>query len=439
MIRHRGFLVMTRSGLAGNRLYQTGLKGNPDWASRPDFAHIQRLEVRVALLPLLLGDLSAAPDPASSDQTKPDALDRPFPLDWLAAIDAELELDVGHVMDSPVPVRNATATAKLSGGELALSPWRATLAETPAAGALRVVRVEDAAEIRFTARTQRLDLGHVLGQLEGGGQIRGNVEELTLAVSGRGPTARALLQDADLSLKARKARITSGDDTPEKPWTLDIAAAEIGARAAQPTTISAAGEYRGIPLELSAETMTLEALASETESWPLSLEARSSQAKLVAEGGISRRTGSTTLELQATLKGDRIASLNSLLGVSLPDAGPYGVSAASMVGVIALAGVVVRNSLLLIDFARDYQGQGYQVCAAVREAGAVRLRPIALTTVTILFGVSPMVPDPVFGGLAISLIFGSLSSALFAVLVVPLLYRHWAQRQTEALRNPLAP
>jgi multidrug efflux pump subunit AcrB len=114
-------------------------------------------------------------------------------------------------------------------------------------------------------------------------------------------------------------------------------------------------------------------------------------------------------------------------------------SAASMVGVIALAGVVVRNSLLLIDFARDYQGQGYQMCAAVREAGAVRLRPIALTTVTILFGVSPMVPDPVFGGLAISLIFGSLSSALFAVLVVPLLYRHWAQRQTEALRNPLAP
>jgi len=108
-------------------------------------------------------------------------------------------------------------------------------------------------------------------------------------------------------------------------------------------------------------------------------------------------------------------------------------SAASMVGVIALAGVVVRNSLLLIDFARDYQGHGYEVCAAVREAGAVRLRPIALTTAAIVLGTAIMVPDPVFGGLAISLIFGSLSSALFAVLVVPLLYRHWAERQTKAL------
>ena len=98
-------------------------------------------------------------------------------------------------------------------------------------------------------------------------------------------------------------------------------------------------------------------------------------------------------------------------------------SAASMVGVIALAGVVVRNSLLIIDFAQDYQGQGYALDDAVREAGKVRLRPIMLTTLAIALGTAIMVPDAVFGGLAIALIFGAISSALLVVFVVPLLYR----------------
>ncbi|MCU7842078.1 MAG: efflux RND transporter permease subunit [Candidatus Thiodiazotropha sp. (ex Troendleina suluensis)] len=101
-------------------------------------------------------------------------------------------------------------------------------------------------------------------------------------------------------------------------------------------------------------------------------------------------------------------------------------SAASMVGVIALAGVVVRNSLLLIDFAREYQAQGYSLDEAVLEAGAVRLRPILLTTMAIVLGTAIMIPDPVFGGLAIALIFGVLSSAVLSVILVPLLYRRWA-------------
>lgn len=98
-------------------------------------------------------------------------------------------------------------------------------------------------------------------------------------------------------------------------------------------------------------------------------------------------------------------------------------SAASIVGIIALAGIVVHNSLLLIDFAQDYQNKGYPLIAAVREAGAVRLHPILLTTLAIDLGTTIVVPNPVFGGLAISLIFGLMGSTIFGVLVVPLLYR----------------
>jgi len=98
-------------------------------------------------------------------------------------------------------------------------------------------------------------------------------------------------------------------------------------------------------------------------------------------------------------------------------------SAASMIGVIALAGVVVRNSLLIIDFIQDYQAQGFSLDDAIREAATVRLRPILLTTLAIICGTAIMVPDAVIGGLAISLIFGAASSALFTVFVIPLLYR----------------
>lgn len=97
-------------------------------------------------------------------------------------------------------------------------------------------------------------------------------------------------------------------------------------------------------------------------------------------------------------------------------------TAASMIGVIALAGVVVRNSLLIVDFIRERQEQGMPMERAASDAGALRLIPIMLTTLAIAFGIMIMVPDPVFGGLAIGLIFGAISSAVLTVFVVPLLF-----------------
>jgi multidrug efflux pump subunit AcrB len=103
-------------------------------------------------------------------------------------------------------------------------------------------------------------------------------------------------------------------------------------------------------------------------------------------------------------------------------------NATSMIGFIALAGIVVRNSLLLIDFIEDYSKEGYSLEEAVTEAGAVRFRPILLTALAIIFGSAVMVPDPVFGGLAISLMFGTLASTMLTLVVIPLLYYVWRRR-----------
>lgn len=96
-------------------------------------------------------------------------------------------------------------------------------------------------------------------------------------------------------------------------------------------------------------------------------------------------------------------------------------SGPSMIGVIALAGVVVRNSLLIIDFILVYLKKGKTLEEAVREAGAVRLRPILLTALAVTLGSAIMLTDPVFCGLAISLIFGTLSSTILTLLIIPLL------------------
>jgi multidrug efflux pump subunit AcrB len=100
-------------------------------------------------------------------------------------------------------------------------------------------------------------------------------------------------------------------------------------------------------------------------------------------------------------------------------------NATSMIGFIALAGIVVRNSLLLIDFILDYRRQGVALEEAVREAGAVRFRPILLTALAIMLGSAVMVGDPVFGGLAVALISGTFASTLLTVVLIRLLYLMW--------------
>lgn len=104
-------------------------------------------------------------------------------------------------------------------------------------------------------------------------------------------------------------------------------------------------------------------------------------------------------------------------------------TATSMIGIIALSGVVVRNSLLIIDFVQDYMREGMPLREAISEAGAVRLRPILLTALAIILGSVVMLSDAVFGGLAISLIFGTVASTLLSLIIVPILYNSLMRRR----------
>ncbi len=97
-------------------------------------------------------------------------------------------------------------------------------------------------------------------------------------------------------------------------------------------------------------------------------------------------------------------------------------TATSMIGFIALAGIIVRNSILLVDFVNLELAAGEPLAAAVTKASAVRLRPIALTAAALVVGGVVILLDPIFQGLAVALISGVVVSTALTLLVIPLLY-----------------
>lgn len=98
-------------------------------------------------------------------------------------------------------------------------------------------------------------------------------------------------------------------------------------------------------------------------------------------------------------------------------------SATSMIGFIALAGIIVRNSILLVDFIRHADHGDRKLTEVLIEAGSVRFKPILLTALAAIIGAAVILTDPIFQGLAISLLFGLISSTLLTVLVIPAIYR----------------
>ncbi len=103
-------------------------------------------------------------------------------------------------------------------------------------------------------------------------------------------------------------------------------------------------------------------------------------------------------------------------------ADPVFFTATGMIGMIALGGIVIRNSLVLINFIQESMSRGMALKEAVLRSGAIRFRPITLTACTTALGAWPITLDPIFSGLAWALIFGLVASTLFSLVIIPVAY-----------------
>lgn len=106
-------------------------------------------------------------------------------------------------------------------------------------------------------------------------------------------------------------------------------------------------------------------------------------------------------------------------------------TATSMIGMIALAGIIVRNSILLVDFINQQVSEGIVFEEAVIRAGAVRAKPIILTGLAAMLGAFFILDDPIFSGLAISLIFGILISTMLTLIIIPVMYYSLMRKKME--------
>ena len=105
-------------------------------------------------------------------------------------------------------------------------------------------------------------------------------------------------------------------------------------------------------------------------------------------------------------------------------------TATSMIGFIALSGIIVRNSILLVDFAEHEWRQGRDLRHALLTAGAVRFRPIVLTAAAVVVGSFVMIFDPIFQGLAIAMMFGAVAATGLTLVAIPLLYYEFFKNRT---------
>jgi len=122
----------------------------------------------------------------------------------------------------------------------------------------------------------------------------------------------------------------------------------------------------------------------------------------------------------------------TLIGI-LPGHALFGAffTATSMIGFIALAGIIVRNSIILIDFAEMKRREGMALDEAIIEAGAVRFRPMLLTGAAVVVGSFVIVFDPIFQGLALAMMFGEIASTTLSRVTIPILYylvQNWKER-----------
>jgi multidrug efflux pump subunit AcrB len=111
-------------------------------------------------------------------------------------------------------------------------------------------------------------------------------------------------------------------------------------------------------------------------------------------------------------------------------------TATSMIGMIALAGIIVRNSILLVDFINLQVRQGVVFERAVVQAAVARAQPILLTGLAAMLGAFFILGDPIFNGLAISLVFGIAVSTVLTLVVIPILYYVAYRHRLQALVQP---
>jgi uncharacterized protein involved in outer membrane biogenesis len=277
--------------------------------------------------PLLSGNLSVERLVPEELQPPPQAgrtaaMDRPLRLDWLGALDARVRLDVAEVAGSPVPIEKISSDVDLKEGALAAS-IRGRVAGARLQGQVGFARRRDVPHLSVKAAIGAVDAGRALRQLNLPPALAGTVKSLHIDGRSSGRTPRALLEQAELSVRAEPAGLKGAGAILRRKVDLDLAALEASAGRGRGVTVVLAGSLNQVPFDATIGTGSIAELYDPAAPLPVRLVLRAGEVQLKAEGAVARPFSRREFDLTHELSGREIEGLDPLMDIVLPLQGEF--------------------------------------------------------------------------------------------------------------------
>jgi uncharacterized protein involved in outer membrane biogenesis len=307
---------------AGNLKIQMGsnrLTGNLRWedkAPRPVLSG--KLSSDSLRLGMLLGT-SSNPSPKTGSNG---LLDRPIKLDGLKKLDAQLDLTVKDVTDSPIPVADIKSTVMLANGELN-ARFRGKAVGAPVDGQIMISQRKNIPAISLKTKFGQIDVGQTLKQLKVSDIVVGTAEAIKLNGSSQGETLRTLLEQASINLRIKPANLSYTNQIVARTINFTFDSVEFFTEKDLPVTAIFSGKLQKIPFNATVSATNLAELLRADAKLPLHVTLQRPDEQFNAEITVSRPFENIEFDLNHELIGKEIEGLSPLLDFAVPLQGEF--------------------------------------------------------------------------------------------------------------------
>jgi uncharacterized protein involved in outer membrane biogenesis len=307
---------------ASNLKIQTGtnrLTGSVRWegkAPRPFLAG------KLSSDRLTLGELldTASKPPSKTGKVK--LLDRPIKLDWLKEFDAQLDLNVKRITDSPLPVADVKTAVTLANGSLR-APFRGKVAGAPVDGQIQLDQRKNMPVVSLKATIGKIDAGQTLKTLNLPDIIVGTADAVDLDGNSQGETLNTLLNQAAITLQIRPANLRYSSQIADQAIDITVESAEFVARKDRPVTATFSGTLREVAFNATVSASSLVEMQRANVPLPVRVALQTADVQFKAEGTIARPFENNEFELKYELTGKEIQGLDTIADFVVPLRGAF--------------------------------------------------------------------------------------------------------------------
>jgi uncharacterized protein involved in outer membrane biogenesis len=271
---------------------------------------------------LALGKSTGAAPKSSPKTAKSDVLDRPIRLEWLKDFDANLDLNVKHIADTPISVADISSTVSLSNGNLS-APFRAKVADSDVDGRIQVKQTQKLPAVSLKTTIGQIDIGQTLRQLDIPDVIGGSAQVIHLDGSTAGRTLREMGRQADFRLQISPANLTYSTRIIDRTIGLVVQSAELSADKGEPLTGALSGLLQGVAYNATFSTANLAELQSTDAALPVRLALQTADVQFQAESIFTKPIKISDFELNYELTGKSIEELSRLADYVFPLRGAF--------------------------------------------------------------------------------------------------------------------